>query len=275
MNAKISTNYSKLRVFLFLLPLFLLITIVLFLYQQHALSINSYTKIQQDSFFFINHHLGSYPNLQFNLTQFGDCLISLSLLSLFIVYAPKIWEAFLSASLISCLLTRLLKSLFAVPRPAATFDHSKFIITGEILSGNNSLPSGHAITIFTAHTVLMFAFMPKKISPKIIWFFLAILIGLILVFTRVGVGAHYPIDVIVGSIIGYISGLLGIFISRKYKIWSWINDKKYYPIFIVLFLICTVVLINRMIHENLFIYYLSLSCLLFSTYKIITVYVQK
>lgn len=137
------------------------------------------------------------------------------------------------------------------------------------------MPSGHSITIFTILTVLLFSFMPKKLKLKIPWIFLIITTGLIIAFTRVGVGAHHPIDVILGSIIGYISGLLGIFISQKYRIWNWINNKKYYPIFILLFLICCVSLIFRIINENLVIFYLAFISLAVSLYKITAVYVKK
>lgn len=162
-----------------------------------------------------------------------------------------------------------------MPRPAAVFDNNSFVIIGKALYGNTSLPSGHSITIFTTFTVLLFAFMPKQFNYKILCILLVIIIGLILVLTRVGVGAHYPIDVIVGSIIGYISGLLGIFISRQYKIGAWINSKKYYPIFILLFLICYSLLISEIINENLIIFYLALISLVVSLYKITTVYVKK
>jgi hypothetical protein len=191
------------------------------------------------------------------------------------VYAPKIWESFLSAWVISILLSRSLKILFAVPRPAAIFDNNDFIIIGEKLTGNNSLPSGHSITVFTILTVLMFAFMPQKLKYKISWFVLFIITGLMLGITRVGVGAHYPLDVVIGSVIGYISGITGIFISQKFQIWSWINNKKYYPIFISLFLIFFILLVNRIINENLMIFYLASVVLFFSFYKIIHLYVKK
>jgi len=95
------------------------------------------------------------------------------------------------------------------------------------------------------------------------------------VFTRVGIGAHYPLDVITGSVVGYISGLAGIFISQKYKIWSWINNKKYYPIFMLLFLVCCIAIINKIINENLIIFYFTLASLVASLYKIIKMYVKK
>ena len=101
------------------------------------------------------------------------------------------------------------------------------------------------------------------------------MVGLIIVFTRVGVGAHYPLDVIIGSIVGYISGLIGIFISQNYKIWHWVNNKKYYPFFMVLIIVSCVALINKISNENLVLFYLALISLFVSLYKIIYVYVKK
>ncbi|MFT3903870.1 MAG: phosphatase PAP2 family protein [Niabella sp.] len=274
MEANIINNYARLKFRLFILPLFLLALIVIFLLSLDALNVDRYIQVQKDIFFFINHHLGQYPNLQLNLTQFGDGLILLSFLSIFLLCAPKIWEVLIPSLLVSVLFSHLLKKIFGVPRPVELLDSSCFIIIGRRVSGFSSLPSGHSITIFTVLTVLLFAFMPLKLKYKIAWCFFVIVTGLILAFTRVGVGAHYPIDVIVGCIIGYISGLSGIFISRRYKIGHWINSKKCYPFFIILFLIGCGILANKIIKENLMIFYLSFISLIISLYKIITVYAK-
>lgn len=274
-NAKIIDNYSKLKLSLFFLPLFFLSLIVLFLYSQDALSIAKYIEIQKNWFYFINSKLSQFPHLIYNLTQFGDALIFLSFITIFIIYAPKIWEALLSALLVSAIFSTVLKNLFLVPRPAAVFDKTSFVITGNVISGHSSLPSGHSVTIFTIFTILLFAFMPKKWNYKFSWYFFILTTALILAFTRVGVGAHYPLDVIVGSIIGYISGISGIFINQKYPIWSWINNKKSYPFFITLFLVCCVLLVIRIVDENLVVFYLSLISLIVSLYKFIYVYVKK
>lgn len=275
MNENASQNYTALKLSALYLPILLLILVVAFLYTQNALSAIPYTLIQKDLFLFLNAILSQFPSIQNNLTQLGDALIFSSFLGLFIIYAPKVWEALISASLVSVLFCSLLKKLFAVPRPAATFDNESFVIIGQTLNGHNSLPSGHAITIFTTLTVLLFAFMPKEIKYKCLWCFLIVALGMILVSTRIGVGAHYPIDVIVGSIIGYISGLIGIFINQKYKIWAWVSNRKYYPIFIVLFIICCSFLINKLVKDNLIIYYFSLASVLTSLYIITNVHVKE
>ncbi|WP_300598405.1 phosphatase PAP2 family protein [Niabella sp.] len=275
LNTRIIQNYSRLRPLLFFLPLVLLVAVALFLYIQGALSVNGYTHIQKDYFLLMNHQLGQYPGLESNLTQLGDALIFLSFVSIFILYAPKIWEALIPALLVSLLFSSTLKPFFAVPRPAVVYDNQSFFIIGKKLTGSNSLPSGHSITVFTVLTVLLFAFAPKKMSYRILWFFFAGATGLFLAFARVGVGAHYPLDVITGSTIGYISGLAGIFICQRYKIFSWVGNKKSYPLFMLVFLAGAIALINKIINDNLAIFYLSLVCLVLSLYKIIQVYAKK
>ncbi len=275
MNTNVILNDFKIKPSLLLLPLFCLITIVLWLYHYGALTAGNYVQIQKNYFFFINSKLSVFPNTLYNLTQFGDALIFLSFLTILLVYAPKIWEALLSASLVSALFSKVLKTLFAIPRPAAVFDNHSFVIIGKTLNGHNSLPSGHSITIFTLLTVLIFAGMPQKLSAKIGWCLFMVLLGFILAFTRVGVGAHYPLDVIIGSIVGYISGIFGLYLSKKYNLWTWIGQKKYYPILMVLLLICCCALIVKIGNENLIIYDLCLISLIVSLYKITRVYVQK
>lgn len=275
MNTNVINNFSKLKVSLLFLPLFLIITIVLFLFSRDSLNTDKYVQIQKDCFFYINHHLGQFPNLEYNITQLGDASILLSFLIIFIIYAPKIWESLLSASLISVIVSYSLKSIFFVPRPAKIFDTDTFIIIGKKAIGFSSLPSGHSITAFTILTVLLFAFMPKKSIYKALWTFIIITIGLLIAFSRVGVGAHHPLDVIIGSIIGYSSGLLGILINQKYNIWTWVNNKKYYPIFILLTLVFSIIVITKIISENLMVYYLALICLFVSLYKVTYAYVKK
>lgn len=275
MNSNVIHNYCKLRISAFVVPLLLLGFIILWLYSKNALNINEYVELQKSSFVYINHTLSQYAYLQNNITQFGDALVFLSFLGIFVIYAPKIWEVALSASLVSLLFCLFLKKIFAVPRPAVMIDNDRFVIIGKKLSGSNSLPSGHSITIFTILTILMFAFIPQKTKYKMVYIISILTLGSVLAFSRVGVGAHYPIDVISGSIIGYISGLIGIFISIRYKIFNWIGKIKYYPIILLFLLISGISLVNRIITDNLIVYYLAFASVVISIYKIICVYVKK
>ena len=117
--------------------------------------------------------------------------------------------------------------------------------------------------------------MPKKSASKIIWKTLIITAGLIIALSRVGVGAHYPIDVLIGSLIGFISAIIGILITRKINLWKWMTTRRYYPLTIFLFTIWAIVLIVKLVALNLIIIYLSLISLLISISTITYIYVQK
>ncbi|OYU85694.1 MAG: phosphoesterase [Flavobacterium sp. BFFFF2] len=275
MNINHSRNSYFIKPTDFLVPILLISVIAVFLYFNGVLTAHQYAEFQVNWFFYINATLSQFPAIIYNLTQLGDALICLSLLTIFIVYKPKIWEQLPSALIVSALLSSVLKNIFSVPRPAAVFDQTQFVIIGKTLTGHNSLPSGHSITLFTILTVLLYVLMPKKKMQQWAWAFFIILVGLCLVFTRVGVGAHFPIDVISGSIVGYMSGLLGMFINQKYNLWAWIYNPKYYPFFMVLFVVCGGVIISKIIHEPLPIYYVSILMLLMSLYKITAIYVKK
>ena len=275
MNEIVIANFNKIRSRLFLFPLFLLATLVVFLLATNSFSVSGYVAIQKDWFYAINHYLGQYPVFAFNLTQFGDASIILSFLIILVIYAPKVWESLLSGLVISALLCKTLKDICLMPRPAQILDEQSFIIVGRSLHGFSSLPSGHTITVFTILTIVMFAFLPQNSIKKLGLVFLFLVFGYTIALSRVAVGAHFPLDVLVGSIVGYISGLSGIFISRKYTIWNWICVKKFTPIFIIAILACCISLSIKIYNDRIIVFYLALISLFVALYKFIYVYIKK
>lgn len=273
MNQDVICNFQKVRSTSLILPLFLLFSIVAVLYSFNALTPNGYVQIQKDYFLVINKFLSQFSSTELNLTQLGDASIFLSFLIILLIYTPKVWESLIISSIVSLIFSFVLKNIFSVPRPSKSIDINMFNIIGKKASGFSSLPSGHAITIFTILTILLFAFMPKRLN--ILYSFTLISIGVFLVFTRVGVGAHYPLDVVIGSLIGYISGLIGILLVQKHKICCWVENKKCYPLFMVLILGCSISMIIKIYNQNLIIFSLALVSLLVSLYKIVYVYSQK
>ena len=277
LNHNVTINFANVKLW-YLIPAILLL-VSFFFYFMFVNNGNNfsdaYIYIQKDLFFSLNSKLSKYPNLQFNITQLGDVLISFSLLSVFVVYIPKFWEELLTSAILSLIVSASLKKIFSVPRPAAIFDNDSFVIIGETLSGRTSLPSGHSIAIFVVITTLLFAFMPKKKINKLFWLFFILIVGLAVAFSRVAVGAHYPFDVIIGSVIGYIIVIIGIKINDKIKWLSWIKNKKYYPVFILLFTICAWIMIIKIVNTNLLIFYFSLSALIVTLFLLIKSYVKK
>lgn len=275
MNEVVITNFNKINPRLFLFPFFIILILVLFFLMNDAFSVQGYLAIQKDWFYDLNHYFGKYEATAFNLTQLGDASIFLSFLILLVIYAPKFWESLLSALLVSAVLCKFLKELFSIPRPAEILNKDSFIIVGRTLDGFSSLPSGHTVTVFTILTVILFAFMPKKIIYKGIWIFLLLGFGYLIGLSRVAVGAHFPFDVFIGSLIGYCSGVLGILITRRYKIWNWFCFKKFTPLFIIAIIACCVSVSIIIYYEKSLVFYLVLISLFVALYKFIYVYIKK
>lgn len=277
LNDRVIHNFANVKFWL-LIPSFLLLSLIFLyfiLFNNGTSLVDAYVNIQKDLFYYLNGQLSVFPNLQFNLTQLGDVLIFFAIITIFIIYAPKLWGALLTSAIFSLVVSAGLKKIFAVPRPAAMFDPESFAIIGRTLKGHTSLPSGHSISTFLVITILLFAFMPKKINHKIIWSFFMFLLGLIIVFSRVGVGAHYPLDVIIGSTIGYIVAIFGIMLNNKVSWLDFIKNKKYYPIFILVLTIWVVAIIQKIIALNLVIFYISLFFLVVTLYIMTNNYVKK
>ncbi len=276
LNNKVNHNFVKVGLW-WTLPAFLILGVIfLVVIIQGGNYIDTYIGVQKDLFFYLNSHLSSFPNIELNLTQLGDVLIIFPFFMALILYAPKLWEALISSSLISLGVSFGLKKLFSVPRPARFFDEESFTILGRTLDGNNSLPSGHSMTAFIVITLLLFAFMPlKNRIIQTFWTILILCVGFLIASSRVGVGAHYPLDVISGASIGYILAIIGIQITQRVNWFNWIGKRKYLIIFIVLLVAWIFILIQKIVNYNLPIFYLSLIFLLLSLYLITKRYVQK
>ena len=269
-------NFKNVKLWLLIPPFLLLILFFLFFaLSDGANFVDEYVGSQKSLFFFLNGELSKFPNLQFNLTQLGDALIIYPLIIVFLFFAPKLWEVLLTSSIFSLVVSATLKNIFSVPRPAAMFGDDSFTIIGEALYAHTALPSGHSMTTFITITLLLFAFMPKKKYYKIVWSFLILTLSFIISFSRVGVGAHYPFDVIIGSAIGFIVAVIGIKVNNNVRWLDWIKNKRYYPGFILILIIWSILIIKEIADHNLPIFYLSLMSLVLTLFLITKAYVKK
>ena len=117
----------------------------------------------------------------------------------------RVGGAALCAMLICFLLQEvLLKNLVARPRPFYVVEG----LTALVPETGFSFPSGHTASSFAAATVYMRG-APRRFM-KILAPILAVLMG----FSRLYVGVHYPSDVLGGALIGIICG---------YFIWPFFN----------------------------------------------------
>ncbi|MFC1528935.1 phosphatase PAP2 family protein [Candidatus Latescibacterota bacterium] len=145
-----------------------------------------------------------------NLTILGDVLVVSVLLLPWVRRRPKIVWAGLLASLISVIVTLSLKEiLHFIRRPPGVLDQLSFNIIGPAYT-HNSFPSGHTTAIFTILGVWILS--RKSTALRLVLLAFASLVGI----SRVVVGIHWPLDILAGAFIGWMSAWLGLMLLRKY-----------------------------------------------------------
>lgn len=147
-----------------------------------------------------------------NLGNAGIIWILLSVLLLFFKKTRKIGCIGIYALILSFLVNNVvLKNLVARSRP---FDTIKALTPLIPKPTDFSFPSGHTASSFSVACVFYRKLPPKFGIPALI---LAVLIS----FSRLYVGVHYPSDVVVGMISGIVISYLAesfiVIIANKYK----------------------------------------------------------
>ena len=99
---------------------------------------------------------------------------------------------------ISDFLGATLKELIARDRPCHVLSHIKDIAN---CSNSFSFPSNHAVNSFTFATIVTLAY--KNLT------FLLYVSALLIGYSRIYLGVHYPTDVLSGALLGILIGFLG------------------------------------------------------------------
>lgn len=174
-----------------------------------------------DIHLFLNSHYNSFGDFFFKyITILGDGIIIpfLALLLMFIRFRHAFFLLLTYA--VSGLFTQLLKRAFFwhVPRPTKFFDGiaQLHLVQGVEQLSMKSFPSGHSTTAFAI--MICFAVMVRNNFLKLLFFFLATLIA----YSRVYLSQHFLVDILAGSFIGVITGLLLNQYVASLK-WGWLD----------------------------------------------------
>ncbi len=161
-------------------------------------------------FYLIN---GGMENSFFNfvmplITNFGSFFGWASICLLIYIFGGKFGRKVailgLSALILSNVLVILLKYIIAEPRPFLALSNVD-LLTPE---SGSSFPSGHTASSFAAATVIGLKYHQKSKGRKY-WLIYPLLIFAIIVgFSRIYVGVHYPYDVIFGALLGVLCALI-------------------------------------------------------------------
>jgi len=168
-----------------------------------AVLLSSFSHIHYDIFSAINHALPS-KLLWVTITNTGNFLF-LSCVFFILLHNKErlLTNAFICAVLIHYSV-KVCKSVFAVLRPEHTADLLNPFMLGPALSLDNyAMPSGHTASAFMAAIFIARAY---ELYGWKLWaiFSYAMLIG----FSRIAIGAHWPADVFAGAVLGITISLL-------------------------------------------------------------------
>jgi membrane-associated phospholipid phosphatase len=173
------------------------------------------------------------PQVWAGITIFGDALVLLALALPILWYRPQWAWALLVAALVTTIATHTLKPWLDLPRPAAVLGADAITIIGPELRAK-AMPSGHAAAALT----LVGALVPVVRSRSVR--LLLLLLGVLVALSRVVVGAHWPMDVMAGAVIGWMSGMISM---RLMGDRSWMNHRVAVGILTLAFTGCAAALL--------------------------------
>ena len=108
-------------------------------------------------------------------------------------------------SLLLCvLITACLKLFFSSPRPSLVLEHANVLTSSY---DPNSFPSGHTATTLSIMTVLFLKAKEYFNNGNLIMG-LAVAYAIMIAFSRIYIGMHFPFDVLIGGVIGMVSGVV-------------------------------------------------------------------
>lgn len=145
------------------------------------------------------------------VTFLGDENLLLSLALLTFRRHPAYAKALFWAVLCGFLLTRSMKEGFNTMRPPLVLAADSFHLVGSIHK-HHSFPSGHTQLIFTVMGSLYLYTNWRLIK------FLALILAVLVGFSRIAVGVHWPIDVCVGASVGLVAAWSGFWLAKHYPL---------------------------------------------------------
>ncbi len=148
------------------------------------------------------------PYLWSNLTVLGDAALTPLCLLFWWRRRPDLLWAGLLTALTAFLFSHGLKDFFNSPRPPAVL--AVEVIGPRLLHG--SFPSGHTTTLFSLAGLLILG-LPLRHRGGMAALILLACAGAL---SRIALGVHWPLDVLVGAAGGWLSAGLGLAMAQRW-----------------------------------------------------------
>jgi membrane-associated phospholipid phosphatase len=179
--------------------------VLLFLFALVTLSLIWSAGQRLDTQIFMLFNMQGYPKwldrFMWLTTQVGNMLTAFVIaFLLFMLSYRRLAIVIILGTLTLWLLVEIIKALSDRDRPFLTIEKTHIIGWQE---KGNSFPSGHTTQIFFLMTLCISHFH-LGVAESVALYAVAVLVG----FTRIYIGAHYPRDVIAGTVLGSVWGIL-------------------------------------------------------------------
>lgn len=175
-----------------------------------AATLIAWTETNQALFLLINGLAARLPETFWQwVTVSGDTLLAFAVLLPLARRRPDLSLAVLITVLLATLLVHGVKPWAAQPRPPAVLAPDLIHIIGKDLR-SGSFPSGHSATAF-ALAGLLGAYLAPGWGRRAL-LLCAALVGL----SRMAVGVHWPLDVLVGASFGWLAAMAGLAVARRW-----------------------------------------------------------
>ena len=146
-----------------------------------------------------------------HITMLGDSAILLVLFLPFIGKNPHLLWHMVLAAILAAIVVVLIKNGLGLPRPLSVLGPDSVYVIGPELS-KKSFPSGHTAAAFTILSVLWMRGVPMMLVLP------ATILAILVAYSRLVVGAHWPLDVASGALFGWLAGVAVDHLAFK---WQW------------------------------------------------------
>jgi membrane-associated phospholipid phosphatase len=174
--------------------------------------------LKKEAFFLLlNIDLGIQADIFFKyFTNIGDGLFWLLWGSIIIIKKGKKYlPLLLSAVIFSTLLTQISKQVIYPdePRPLQAIADQSLVhyVSGVTVHSINSFPSGHTATAFTFILVL------ALFSQTIKWLILGFVAAILVAYSRIYLGQHFPLDVGAGMLVAVCTMALSVGLQKRFE----------------------------------------------------------
>lgn len=148
-----------------------------------------------------------------NLTVLGDGLFCAVILLPWLRIRPdRIWGGLLGA-LVVVAATRIPKALIESPRPLGVLPEDMVLVLGPGYRAS-SFPSGHTATFWLVVGILVLTTRSRWMTVG------ALGMGVLVGWSRMAVGVHWPTDVLAGAAIGWGCAWLGLVWIARTRFWE-------------------------------------------------------